>query len=389
MAAQVARTTRSCILQRVTPPWLCVLSFGSDRKSGNLGLPKALPGFFRPGLRVPTNRGLSTAAVEKQTFASTVSSLTSLARLDLADDELESLLAHGRRQGPQAAHAQLVSSGQLENDAAQSLCAEILQTLWTVQQQQQQCRQRGTAEPPLLGCYLWGQVGGGKSLLLDIFAGCFLLGFRRVHFHEFMEGVHQRIHELQRSGAADCTTHAVAKQLAAEGIKVLVFDEFQITNISDALIIETLLSSFFAHGMVVLMSANRPPEDLYKNGMNRHSAIPKLLLLFERWGIRIHRLAAAKDFRADLSTGSSSLSSRPWRDVFIKSDPADSADDKRSGSIPPSGLCRGWWDLAEIVQKTMLCATGLGPLNGRLRAERGSWPVHVPRALRRAACTLC
>eukprot|EP00933_Yihiella_yeosuensis_P033362 TRINITY_DN27090_c0_g1_i1.p1 TRINITY_DN27090_c0_g1~~TRINITY_DN27090_c0_g1_i1.p1 ORF type:complete len:637 (-),score=140.92 TRINITY_DN27090_c0_g1_i1:9-1919(-) len=279
-------------------------------------------------------RAVSTVSTRTSSTASASSSISSsarspsrllpsLGRLQLTDTEestslLEAIVAEGQQNGPQAAYSKLLAGGHLENDRAQAECVEILQKLW------EDLQGRATAKVMASkiqshgrGCYIWGQVGGGKSLLLDLFAASCPDSIRRVHFHEFMEAVHKRIHLLQLEGAEDHTTRAVAKQLSAEGVKILVFDEFQITNISDALIIQTVLTSLFHHGVVVLMSTNRPAEELYKNGLNAHVVIPKLLALFREKGITIHKLAASKDFRSESPAKADEGSGRHFRDYFV------------------------------------------------------------------------
>jgi cell division protein ZapE len=120
-----------------------------------------------------------------------------------------------------------------------------------------------------------------------------------------MQDVHLELHQRRISGA-DRTTAAVARDLA-KTVRFLAFDEFQITNISDALIVETLFDSLFANGVVVVMTSNRPPEDLYKGGLNRHLAIPQFLALLHRHGITEHGLVPARDFRAPVDALASSV----------------------------------------------------------------------------------
>jgi len=178
---------------------------------------------------------------------------------------------------------------------------------------------------PLLeshGCYVWGSVGTGKSLLLDLFAECCerplvpSLRCRRVHFHKFMYEVHRQLHQLRQTGAIKKTTQAVASQIAEE-VNVLAFDEFQITNISDALIVETLFDALFQEGVAILMTSNRHPEDLYKDGLNRHLAIPQFLGCLERRGVQILELGGGRDFRKELAAAAWNFDAG-WRDFFHK-----------------------------------------------------------------------
>jgi len=177
--------------------------------------------------------------------------------------------------------------------------------------------------PSTFGCYVWGGVGGGKSLLMDLLVECcgpgsrLDLPTRRVHFHEFMHEVHRELHARRKAGT-DKTTQAVARGIASK-VQLLAFDEFQITNISDALIVETLFDALFTAGVAVVMTSNRPTRDLYKDGLNRHLAIPQFLALLARRGVAVVELDAARDFRAlpaDTVTGDGDVGQ--WRDFFCK-----------------------------------------------------------------------
>ena len=141
-----------------------------------------------------------------------------------------------------------------------------------------------------------------------------------------LQDVHRRIHGMRQARAEDNSTRAVARALAAEGMDVLVLDEFQITNISDALVVETLLSFLLGEGVLVVLSTNRPPGDLYKHGLNHHLAIPQLLALFERWQIAVHEMATSTDYRA---AAAASEDGEELRDVILKGACAQ-ADDGRA-----------------------------------------------------------
>lgn len=192
------------------------------------------------------------------------------------------------------------------------------------------------AEPPMPllpthGCFIWGRVGGGKSLLMDLFVeSCKTadgLSTSRVHFHEFMYGVQRLLHEMRQS-AEEWTTRSVAQRIARNGTRVLAFDEFQITNISDALILETLFTALFDEGVAVVFTSNRPPKDLYKDGLNRHLAVPQFLELLGKFRVSLHELSAARDFRVHLHDGDNEVGSchGPWRDFFCKVGAGGTAD---------------------------------------------------------------
>ncbi|MEW6313391.1 MAG: cell division protein ZapE [Pseudomonadota bacterium] len=126
------------------------------------------------------------------------------------------------------------------------------------------------------GIYLWGGVGRGKSFLMDSFYACMPITHkRRLHFHRFMQRVHRELTELQ--GRSD-PVQAVAASLAAEA-KLLCLDELHVTDIGDAMIMRRLLEGLFEHGVVLVITSNQHPDDLYRHGLQRSQFEPAIELL--------------------------------------------------------------------------------------------------------------
>lgn len=154
------------------------------------------------------------------------------------------------------------------------------------------------AEPPPRGAYLWSNMPGcGKTMLVDMmYEAVEAKGRkRRDHFHSFALEVHARLHDLRgRSESAADKVGAVARDLASE-FQLLVVDEFQVTDISDAVIVHQLFKRLFRHGVVLVATSNRPPEDLYANGLQRELFTPLIPIL--RRHCEVHDMGATLDYR--------------------------------------------------------------------------------------------
>ena len=159
---------------------------------------------------------------------------------------------------------------------------------------------RRTEEPPM-GLYLYGPVGRGKSMLMDLFFDTAPVERkRRVHFHAFMMEIQQRLNELRKKEKRVDPLMRVAADVAEESW-LLCFDEFHVVNIADAMILGRLFEAFFEHGVVVIATSNVAPRDLYKGGLQRDRFLPFIDLIVEK--LDILDIGAGTDFRLDRLKG--------------------------------------------------------------------------------------
>ena len=158
----------------------------------------------------------------------------------------------------------------------------------------------------LKGLYIYGEVGRGKTMLMDLFYEASpVQRRRRAHFHEFMIDVHERVHGLRQKMkvgeyAGEDPIELVAKDLAREAW-LLCFDEFHVTDIADAMILGRLFAQLFTRGVVVVATSNVAPVDLYKDGLNRALFVPFIDMLEAH--MDIVRLASRTDFRLEKLAG--------------------------------------------------------------------------------------
>jgi cell division protein ZapE len=203
-------------------------------------------------------------------------------------------------EGPQALYRARCAAGQIRPDPAQARAVERLERLYR-QLLEYAPQPRGwlgrlIGSPPAApkGLYLWGPVGRGKSMLMDLFfTAAPVEKKRRVHFHAFMLDVHNRI-ERERRARSRQPILRVAETLADEAA-LLCFDEFQVNDIADAMILERLFRALFDAGTVVVATANRHPERLYENGLQRDRFLAFIALLQER--LDVAELDSGRDYR--------------------------------------------------------------------------------------------
>lgn len=222
-------------------------------------------------------------------------------------------------EGPLPALRARIAAGAIAADPAQELAAEKLQDLWR--------RTRGydpKVEPPdtggflgrffrrkaveeapsgaPLGLYLVGEVGRGKSMLMDLFfASADVSRKKRLHFHQFMQQAHRRIHEWKKQhGDTADPIPPLADSIVAEAA-LLCFDEFQVHDIADAMILGRLFEALFARGVVVVATSNTEPDNLFKGKPGRDAFLPFIHLIKKR--IEVLVLESARDYRRERIRG--------------------------------------------------------------------------------------
>ncbi|KAK8232762.1 mitochondrial ATPase [Phyllosticta capitalensis] len=148
------------------------------------------------------------------------------------------------------------------------------------------------------GIYMYGDVGSGKTMTMDLFYETLPPNIKtktRIHFHGFMQQVHRDLHKMKMRYGNDMDLVPFVAADIAEQSQVLCFDEFQCTDVADAMILRRLIESLMSHGVVLVTTSNRHPDELYKNGIQRESFIPCIQLLKKR--LRVINLDSQTDYR--------------------------------------------------------------------------------------------
>ncbi len=213
-----------------------------------------------------------------------------------------------------AQYAARVAAGELERDPAQEALLPKFARLESRIAMHRLARKssslgwlfgaRETTEA-IKGLYLFGDVGRGKTMLMDLFfAASPVIRKRRAHFHEFMLDVHERIHAHRQQSKngdvqGDDPIASVAAAIAAESW-LLCFDEFHVADIADAMILGRLFTRLFEHGVVMVATSNVAPDELYRNGLNRALFLPFIAMLEER--LDVLRVEARTDYRLEKLT---------------------------------------------------------------------------------------
>ena len=211
-------------------------------------------------------------------------------------------------------YAARVAAGKIERDSAQQTIVDRLAQLDKELAEQRLAGKSsslgwlfGSRERvPIKGLYIFGEVGRGKTMLMDLFfAASSVVRKRRVHFHEFTAEVHERVHALRQKAklgevSGEDPIGVVAAAIAQEA-QLLCFDEFHVTDIADAMILGRLFKRLFELGVVVVATSNVPPTELYKDGLNRSLFLPFIALIEEHMDIM--QLEARTDFRLEKLAG--------------------------------------------------------------------------------------
>tara|TARA_R110002096_G_scaffold257381_1_gene450999 strand:- start:359185 stop:360348 length:1164 start_codon:yes stop_codon:yes gene_type:complete len=221
---------------------------------------------------------------------------------------------------PFGRYQEMIERGELEKDAIQAKIVDKLQSLYQALSLGDPAEGSGffgkifsksKNETPAKGLYIYGDVGRGKSMLMDLFFDLAPIdGKRRVHFHAFMLEIHKEIHEWRYMDVADRMKNfstadddpipPLASKIS-QSSHLLCFDEFQVTDVTDAMILGRLFGALWERGVILVMTSNRVPDDLYRDGLNRGLFLPTIEMIKEK--LDIEALDGPIDYRLERMKG--------------------------------------------------------------------------------------
>jgi cell division protein ZapE len=247
------------------------------------------------------------------------------------------------------------------HDAAQEAAIDALDILWhqlvDFKAKRNHFLGRSLLSPDVpKGLYFWGGVGRGKSFLMDVFYDCVpYRRKRRIHFHNFMAEVH---HEMKLLAGEKDPLLALADKIA-KSTRLLCFDEFHVSDIADAMILQRLLEAMFERGVVLMTTSNYPPDGLYPNGLQRQKFLPTIALLKRE--LRVLNVDGGNDYRLREMTRESlymmpadDASDARMDEMFERLSPVEQQDERQieimGRMIPVRKLSHGvvWFEFGDI-----------------------------------------
>ena len=257
--------------------------------------------------------------------------------------------------GPATRYQTALDSDEIQYDAAQLVAVQELQRIYDDVRKRQvvpgllsRLMSRGPQPKSIRGLYLWGGVGRGKTYLMDVFFDCLQTPKKtRLHFHRFMRLVHQRLQQVQGESNP---LKKVAASFANEA-EIICFDEFFVSDITDAMILANLLEELFQRGVLLVATSNVEPKNLYKNGLQRRKFLPAIELIHEH--TEVVNVDGAQDYRL-----------RALQSAEIYHSPLDRAatenlDNSFAAIAPDAGLPDVVLDIENRPIKTHRCADGV------------------------------